>query len=109
MFCVVLLITVVICYLSATYIVKTDFWKERVVLNPELKDEKGYKGATRDYTEFMGKSGLTLTPLRPVGKAQFDETKLDVVTEGQFVDKDVKVEIVQIEGNRIVVRETGGK
>lgn len=108
-FCVVLLITVVICYLSATYIVKTDFWKERVVLNPELKDEKGYKGATRDYTEFMGKSGLTLTPLRPVGKAQFDETKLDVVTEGQFVDKDVKVEIVQIEGNRIVVRETGGK
>lgn len=108
-FCIVLIITVAITYVSATYIVKTDFWKDRVVLNPELKDEKGYKGATKDYTEFIGKIGLTITPLRPVGKAQFDNDKLDVVTEGQFINKDVKVEIIHIEGNRIVVREASEK
>jgi len=108
-FAIALLATIVITYFSFKYIMKTSFWKERIVLNPDYKDEKGYKAGTRDYTEFMGRTGLTLTPLRPVGRAQFDDEKLEVISEGEFIQKDVKVEIIQIEGNRIVVRESTGK
>jgi len=108
-FAIALMVTTIITYFSFKYIMKTSFWKERIVLNPEYKDEKGYKAGTRDYTEFMGKVGLTLTPLRPVGRAQFDEEKIEVVSEGEFVEKDVKVEVIQIEGNRVVVRESSGK
>ncbi len=105
-FAIALVATTIITFISFKYIMKTGFWKERMVLNPDYRDEKGYKAGTRDYTEFMGKEGLTLTPLRPVGRAQFDEDKIEVVSEGEFVEKDVKVQVIKVEGNRIVVRET---
>jgi membrane-bound ClpP family serine protease len=42
--------------------------------------------------------------LRPSGKARFGEAVVDVVAEGEFLDKDMKVTIIAIRGNRVVVK-----
>lgn len=34
-----------------------------------------------------------------------DDERIDVVSEGSFIDKEKKVKIVKAEGSRIVVRE----
>ncbi len=34
-----------------------------------------------------------------------DGVKLDVVTRGEYIPKDTMVEVIEVEGNRIVVRE----
>jgi membrane-bound serine protease (ClpP class) len=47
--------------------------------------------------------GVTRTPLRPAGKAQFGDTTVDVVSDGDFVPKGVEVRIEQIEGARVMV------
>ena len=52
----------------------------------------------------VGRRGLTSSVLRPAGIADFDGVRLNVVTEGGFIEKDVSVEIVRVEGTRIVVR-----
>ena len=39
------------------------------------------------------------------GKILDDSKKLFVVTEGEFVDKKEKIEILSVDGNRIVVRK----
>ena len=49
--------------------------------------------------------GIAVSPLRPAGKARFGDAYVDVVTEGSFVEKEAKVRIIQIRGNRVVVRE----
>ncbi|WML34888.1 NfeD family protein [Clostridium sp. OS1-26] len=49
--------------------------------------------------------GTTLTILRPAGIADVNGIKLDVVSEGEFISKDRKIEIIKVEGRRIVVRE----
>jgi len=46
-----------------------------------------------------------LSRLRPAGKARFAQAVVDVVTEGSFVDKGAKVTIIEVSGNRVVVRE----
>jgi len=43
--------------------------------------------------------------LRPTGKAKFRDAIVDVVAEGDFLDKGTKIEIIEIHGKRVVVRE----
>ncbi|QEL18141.1 NfeD family protein [Limnoglobus roseus] len=53
----------------------------------------------------LGAIGTAATPLRPAGMAQFGEQYVDVVTEGGFISAGVRVQVVEVEGNRIVVKE----
>jgi membrane-bound serine protease (ClpP class) len=51
----------------------------------------------------IGDQGTAATFLRPAGKAQFGDRAIDVVTEGDFIEKGAKVKILAIKGNRVVV------
>lgn len=50
-----------------------------------------------------GAEGRALTPLRPAGAAQFGELRVDVVTDGIYVDAGEPVRIVEISGARVLV------
>ena len=54
---------------------------------------------------FLGREGVTVTVLNPVGFAEFDGVRLNVVSEGTYLDKDVPVKVTQVEGAKITVRE----
>ena len=56
----------------------------------------------------LGKEGVTMTVLNPVGFAEFDGVRLNVVSEGQYLEKDVKVRVEKVEGAKIVVRAVRG-
>lgn len=75
-----------------------------LILNDSLKKESGFIG-TEDLEYFLGKEGVATTVLRPAGTADFDGVKLDVVSEGEFIQKDRKIRIIKVEGRRIVVRQ----
>ncbi len=51
----------------------------------------------------VGDVGVVLSPLRPVGEAKFGEAVIDVVAAGEFLDKNQKIKITEIHGNRVVV------
>lgn len=53
----------------------------------------------------VGDWGVAESPLRPAGKALFSDEYFDVVTDGSFVAAGTQVRVLQISGNRIVVRE----
>lgn len=75
-----------------------------LVLNESLRKELGFSG-TEDLQEYLGKEGTTVTPLRPAGIAEINQTKLDVVSEGEFIEKGRKVTVIKAEGRRVVVQE----
>ncbi|MFA5553704.1 MAG: NfeD family protein [Phycisphaerae bacterium] len=52
----------------------------------------------------VGDVGQTLTMLRPTGKAKFGDSVVEVLCKGEFLDKGTKVEIIEIKGNRVIVR-----
>ena len=54
----------------------------------------------------IGDRGVALSLLRPAGKAEFDNRRIDVVTDGDFINKGDRVEVVEISGNRVVVIPT---
>lgn len=79
----------------------------RMVLKASEKSEQGYVSA-RDYSPFIGRTGVVVTELRPSGTAVFGKEKLDIVSEGSYIEKGAIVEVVAAHGSRIVVRKFGG-
>ena len=57
-----------------------------------------------DMKVLIGRSGVARSMLRPSGIGDFDGVRLNVVTEGGYVETGKPIQIVAVEGNRIVVR-----
>jgi membrane-bound serine protease (ClpP class) len=59
-----------------------------------------------DFSHLMGSTGVTVTPLAPAGKARFGSELVACSSRGEFVDRGAAVTVIEIHGNRIVVRPT---
>lgn len=53
--------------------------------------------------DLLGKEGITLTVLRPAGLAAFDDERVNVVSAGEFIPKDARVIVKEVEGARVLV------
>jgi len=58
-----------------------------------------------DAAELLGAIGTASTPLRPAGVVKFGDKFVDVVSDGGFVPAGTRVQVIQVEGTRIVVKE----
>jgi membrane-bound serine protease (ClpP class) len=56
-----------------------------------------------DFMHLIGREGVTTTPLRPSGKARFDEQIVGVVSDGTAIGAGEPVRVLEVYGNRIVV------
>ena len=71
-----------------------------------LENSVSEKGINKeDMQFFVGKIAETLTTLRPSGSISIDGVKLDAVADGGFIEKGKKVEVIRVDGIRIVVKE----
>ncbi len=77
---------------------------KHLVLNHTIDDDVRFSGVD-DLNYFIGSEGVALTVLRPSGTADFNGVRLDVVSEGDFIQKGSAVIIDKIEGHRIVVKQ----
>ncbi len=93
--------SIALAFLALKFLLpKTPFWGKISLESAETK-EKGF--TVMSFEKFLGERGVSQTMLRPAGKAEFGEELLDVVTEGEIIEKGTKIRIIHVEGNRIVV------
>ncbi|WHY76176.1 NfeD family protein [Neobacillus sp. WH10] len=76
----------------------------KMVLFDSARKEDGYV-SNINRTDLMGKVGTALTILRPAGTIIIHNERIDVVSEGDFIEQNAKVKVIKVEGARIVVRE----
>jgi len=77
--------------------------KSRLVLNEVAT--KAESNESNDLNYFVGKTGTAHTPLRPSGIAEFDGVRLNVVSAGDFIERDTPVRVDCVKGNRIIVSQ----
>lgn len=72
--------------------------------------EYSQKGTTSvdDYSHLLGKRGKAVSNLRPAGIALIGGIHCDVVTDGEYIEKDSEVVVGDVEGLRIVVTKYQG-
>ena len=78
---------------------KGDVAKSKLFLHQkeELREQQ-------DMQVLVGHEGRTLSVLRPSGIGDFDGVRLNVVTEGEFIENGVAIRIARVEGGKIVVK-----
>jgi membrane-bound serine protease (ClpP class) len=76
----------------------------RLVLATGMQADLGYVSAPESDRRWLGRTGTALSPLRPAGIAEIDGTRVDVVSDGGFIDAGAAIEVTRVDGNRIVVR-----
>ena len=76
----------------------------RLVLQTDLGTGQEFGSAPESDLRWLGKRGRASSPLRPAGIAELDGERVDVVSDGELIDAGESIEVVRVDGNRIVVR-----
>lgn len=93
-----LLATIAAIYFS----LKSGTW-DRLSLNDSLEG----KANTIDITNMpIGKVGIAISDIRPMGTALFDDEKYEVSSEGEKIPVHSKIAILRIEGSKIIVTKS---
>lgn len=77
---------------------------KQLVLATGMDAGLGYISAPESDHRWLGRSGTAVSPLRPAGIAEIEGTRLDVVSDGGFIEAGVAIEVSRVDSNRIVVR-----
>ena len=97
------IVLVVLILIVFIVLVSKNRYPKRLVLHESTSAELGFSG-TQDMNHLLGKSGTVTTVCRPAGNADFEGVKHDVVSRGEYIERGTEIEVVEIEGSRIVVR-----
>jgi membrane-bound serine protease (ClpP class) len=74
-------------------------------LRETLSSDNGVVSQSPELETFMGREGKSVTDLRPGGTAIIDDKRLDVVSRGEYIEKDSNLIVIEVTGNQIIVRE----
>jgi len=102
----------ILAWVLTRYLPKIPIARQLVLKPPDVTVMQASPAITKQPMESfvqppvqVGVKGVTISQLRPAGKANFGGRRLDVVSRGELIEADREIMVVLVEGNRIVVRE----
>ena len=75
-----------------------------VLLAPPEREKGDAVPDTKQLKELLGKTGVVLSPLRPVGMCDFSGKRIECVAETGYIEKDNAVSVIRVEGTQLTVR-----
>lgn len=57
-----------------------------------------------EFGKLMGQEGVALSDLHPTGIASINGRRVDVVTRGEMIVKNTRFKVIEVHGNRVVVK-----
>lgn len=100
----IMVASIIVSLVLVRVIVKSKTWR-RMILEDKQEKVQGFHASTAELQKLIGKTGVAYTPLRPAGIALIDDQKVDVMTEGGFIVESQAIQVILVEGNRVVVKE----
>jgi len=84
---------------------------KRIVLEPPQEDtQSSHKDTVVDYTYLVNAHGITETRIMPSGKARFGDDLISVISnDGDLIPNGTEVQVVNVQGNRVLVEEVTAK
>ncbi|HSW16296.1 MAG TPA: NfeD family protein [Ramlibacter sp.] len=98
-----LLLAIAVSLLLLRFITHTRAGR-RLTLQTGLAADAGWTSPPPDDAQWLHRTGVAASMLRPAGFADIDGARVDVVSDGEFIDAGAPVQVVRVDGNRIVVR-----
>jgi len=100
-----LIFAIIMIVLMAHFFSHRFFRFSKLILKGEQEKKEGYvSGVPRELMPEIGELGETVTPLRPSGKVHIGENLFDAVCLTGYLEKNSAVEVVKIEGSKVIVK-----
>ncbi len=77
-----------------------------VTLMPPKREHGDAIPDTKQLEALLGKTGVVLTPLRPVGMCDFSGRRVECVAETGYIEKSESVTVIRVQGTQLTVRVT---
>ena len=84
-------------------VVRSDFYKSLVPIQSQLKKD-GYT-ISINLDKMIGQEGITTTDLRPSGKILVESKTYQAISQGDYIEKDTEIIIINIDENQLVVKK----
>lgn len=72
-------------------------------LKKKLSASQGVVSQSPDLKNYLDCTGQSITILRPSGIALINGVRLDVVTDGDFIEADTPLRVCKVTGNQVIV------
>jgi len=79
-----------------------------VTLRKTLSRKEGVSSQSSELDSYIDMEGTAVTDLRPAGIAVINGKRVDVVTRGEYFEKDSVILVIAVTGNQIIVRKKEG-
>jgi len=79
---------------------------DRLILKKTLNTEDGFVAVdVNQFNHLLHVEGVTMSPCRPSGFARLGDARVEVVSEGDFIERNQRVTVIAVEGTKVVVRK----
>lgn len=78
----------------------------KIALKDRLTKEAGYTSLNKEFEQLVGREGVTLTDLRPVGTIQIEGKDYSAISNAQWIKKGTPITVVEVDGTKILVKES---
>ncbi|MFC2123295.1 NfeD family protein [Bacteroidota bacterium] len=96
---IVLIVTLIFGLAMMVYGFKSGAWSKFALKGSiDSKVNEGEKSSLQ-----VGEEGETISTLRPIGKAEFQDTVYEVSTLGNYLEPGIRIRIIKIKQNKIIV------
>jgi len=99
---IVILVNMVLVVATTILMLRSKTWKK---LSLKTNIDSKVDSAPQEKGIDVGNRGVAVTRLAPAGKVQIGETVLEAFTRDSLVEPGKEVEVVEMEGNKIFVKE----
>ncbi|HZW39719.1 MAG TPA: NfeD family protein [Ignavibacteriaceae bacterium] len=97
-----LFFSLIFIFIIARFLPKSKTFN-KLVLSTEETSVDGFVTHS-EFSHFLDAEGVAISTLRPAGIAEIDGNRLDVVTQGEYIEKGEKIKVIKVEGFRIIVK-----
>jgi len=94
--------TFILGLILARFLPETTAFQKLMLLSAEHKAD-GFHASGEETASLVGLEGTAYSELRPSGTAVFGDKRIDVVTRGEYIEKNSRIIVAEAHGNRIVV------
>jgi membrane-bound serine protease (ClpP class) len=99
---ITLILGILMLFSLGKYIPQNRMFSKLILVDSTSK-EQGYT-SSESKDGLMGKEGVAVTALRPSGIALIDDERVDVVSQGDFIENGARVKVVNTSSSRVMVR-----
>lgn len=98
---ITLVVTLAVNIFGLVYALRSNTWK-KAMLSAKIDGKVNVVNPTELK---VGDFGRTISRCAPMGKALFQDKFYEVSTNTEFIDQDVEIEIIKIDGKKIIVKQ----